>query len=302
MKQTLGTLSSQDITQKLASSGLNLRTPPFDCRIYTTIPDVNEGLQLLYSDYPVSNDAPYNDYHITLRQPASLRRFIRPQVLFDFDGQQPFFPLPYSQAFPMFEWGLNWCVSNHVNTYLVLHSAVVAKNDMAIILPGEPGAGKSTLCAALVQSGFRLLSDELTLIFNNGESVMPIPRPVSLKNASIDVIKGFAPDAVFNKSALDTLKGTVAHMKPPKSSVEQADTPATTRFVIFPRYQPAASTSLSTLSKTTSMMRLVEQSFNYHILGETGFNWLCNLVDRSDCYAFEYSNLDEAIRTFEDLF
>ncbi len=302
MNQTLGELSSQEIRHRLATSGLNLRTPPFNCRIHTKIPDVSEGLQLLYSDYPVADDAPYNDYHITLRQPASLRRLIRPQVLFDFDGRQPFFPLPYAQAFPMFEWGLNWCVSNHVNTYLVLHSAVVAKDDLAIILPGEPGAGKSTLCAALVQSGFRLLSDELTLIFDNGESVMPVPRPVSLKNASIDVMKVFAPDAVFNKSALDTLKGTVAHMKPPISSVEQADTPAAARFVIFPRYLAGATTSLSTLSKTTSMMRLVEQSFNYHILGETGFDWLCNLVDRSDCYEFEYSNLDEAIRTFEDIF
>jgi predicted ATPase len=31
-----------------------------------------------------------------------------------------------------------------------------------VILPAPPGSGKSTLCAALVTRGWRLLSDELT--------------------------------------------------------------------------------------------------------------------------------------------
>ena len=64
----------------------------------------------------------------------------------------------------MLEWGLNWCVAGHAHQYLMLHAAALERNGRAVILPGDPGAGKSTLTAALMLSGWRLLSDEITLV------------------------------------------------------------------------------------------------------------------------------------------
>ncbi len=97
----------------------------------------------------------------------------------------------------MLEWGLNWCVSAHCHQYLIFHAAVIEKSGRALILPAPPGSGKSTLCAGLVNRGWRLLSDELTLIDIASCGVVPLPRPVSLKNASIDVIRAYAPAAAI---------------------------------------------------------------------------------------------------------
>ena len=77
--------------------------------------------------------------------------------------------------------------------YLILHAAVVEKNGLAAILPAPPGSGKSTLTAGLVLSGWRLLSDELTLIERKTGLIQPLPRPMSLKNQSIEVIRQFQP-------------------------------------------------------------------------------------------------------------
>jgi len=83
----------------------------------------------------------------------------------------------------------------------------------AVIMPGVPGAGKSTLCAAFGLSGWRTLSDEHALIPPVSRQVVPLCRPVSLKNESIGVIRSFSSQAVFGPPSRDTHKGTVQHMK-----------------------------------------------------------------------------------------
>ena len=106
-----------------------------------------------------------------------------------------FNPLPAEQAFPLLEWGLNWCVATQCHQYLILHAAVLERGGRALIMPAPPGSGKSTLCAALVARGWRLFSDELALIEIGGGQIVPLPRPISLKNESIDrIISGFWPE------------------------------------------------------------------------------------------------------------
>ncbi len=48
-------------------------------------------------------------------------------------------------------------------------------------------------------------------------------------------------------------------------------------------------------------MRLIECSFNYSVYGRLGFELLADLVQRSDCYDFTYSRLDEAAEVFAQL-
>ena len=81
-------------------------------------------------------------------------------------------------------------------------------------MPGDPGAGKSTLTAALMLSGWRLLSDEIALVDRDDGLLRRLARPVSLKNASIDIIREHDTRAVFGDMAHDTHKGTVAHLEP----------------------------------------------------------------------------------------
>ena len=53
-------------------------------------------------------------------------------------GILPFAPLPLDQAFPMLEWGLNWCVSAHCHQYLIFHAAVVEKSGPRADPSGAP--------------------------------------------------------------------------------------------------------------------------------------------------------------------
>ncbi|UUZ56811.1 hypothetical protein LP419_18445 [Massilia sp. H-1] len=93
-----------------------------------------DGIGLLYADYPLLARADFTDFQVNMRHSRGVRRFAGRQVLFDHDGHTPFKPLPVDQAFPMFEWAMNWCVSSRAHDYLVIHAAVVERDGFAAIL------------------------------------------------------------------------------------------------------------------------------------------------------------------------
>ncbi|MDZ7752592.1 MAG: HprK-related kinase A [Gammaproteobacteria bacterium] len=297
----LSSLSKKEFAGHLRNEGLPLRTGPFVTCIRSPIRSVADGIGRFYADYEVEAPSGFSDFHVRVAPPRGLRRWVRPQVRFAFDGRHPFTPLPLAHAYAILEWGMNWCVSAHSNRYLIIHAAAVAKDERAFILPAPPGSGKSTLCAGLVSRGWRLLSDEMALVATDSGALVPIPRPISLKNESIDVMKRFAPGADIGHLAHDTIKGTVGHMKAPLDSVRRSNEKATPLFVIFPKFERDAPATLSPHSKGRAFMELAKNAFNYSILGKLGFNLLGDVIDQCGCYDFRYGNLEEAITIFNEL-
>ena len=294
-------LSRGDLAQKLRHKGINVNIGTFSINLTSTLTEITDNLLLHYSPYTLNNDQKAADFYINLDAPSLLRRWFRPQVTFSFDGHLPFKPLPQSQAFAMFEWGLNWVIANHAHHYLIIHAAVIEKAGKAFVFPGSPGSGKSTLCAALVTQGWRLLSDEMALLSLNDGYLIPIPRPISLKNESIGIIKTIPGEFYVGDPVHDTAKGTVAHMSATQSCVDQSHQPAIPTTVIFPKYRRGAATTLESLSKGRTFLALAENSFNYHVLGEMAFDHLTKMIDQCQCYNFTYQHLNEAYETMDRL-
>ena len=288
-------LSPDDLRHRLRTPGLALRVGSYVFRIRSPLEAIAQGVALMYAGYPLGAEGEFADFPVGVEAGPFLRRWLQPQARFLANGHRPFKPLPASQALPLLEWGLNWCISNQVFDRLVIHGAVLEKHGQALMLPGRPGAGKSTLCAALAQSGWRLLSDELILADLAAPLIHPLPRPVSLKNHAIRILKDYAPEAVFTEPVHDTAKGSVALMRAPADSISRAQEPALARRVVFPHYVAGSSTDLQPLSRAQACMRLAEQGFNYGLLGKTGFDALATLAAGCECHEFRYSRLDEAV-------
>lgn len=298
---TLAELTAAEVHSRLRRGELVLRSGPIRMAIRCNREDVAAALLLLYADYPVEAPGGFADFHVHLRGTDLLRRWIKPQIIFEHDGHAPFLALPQPQAFALLEWGMNWCIANYCHQYLMAHAAVIERNSFAAILPAPPGSGKSTLCAALVHRGWRLLSDEMTLIDPANCNILGLARPINLKNASIDIMRSFAPDAVFGPIVPDTKKGTVAHLRAPSESVRRVDETARPRWIIFPKYQPDAPPVLSPMPRHSAFLQLAENAFNYAALGRQGFEVLGEVIDMCDCLHFTYSRLDDAIAIFNAL-
>jgi HprK-related kinase A len=253
-----------------------------------------ETVAYFYGDAMRHDGPQVLDFDIRLSRPPGLRRWVRPQIVFRVDGRRPFEAQPLENAFPMYEWGLNWCIATTAHRYLMLHAGSVAFGDHAMILPGMPGSGKSTLSAALHLGGARLLSDEFGLVLPESGAMLAMPRGIPLKNASIEAILEFDPKAPLGPTYPKTRKGRVRHLRPDPASQGRADVPARPRWLVFPHYQAGASEALSPLARHEAFRRLAFNCFNYKLLGETAFRAISTIVHEVDCFSMTFSRLDRA--------
>jgi HprK-related kinase A len=294
----VGTLSHRELAEQLTGAGVVVQLGPFKARIRSGLRSMFSLFHEMYDQHPIDSGLTVHDIDVQLL-PSSPLRLGRRQARFLADGRAPFWPMPAAHAFPALEWGLNWCIASRSHHYLMLHSAVVERGGHAILFPAWPGHGKSTLCTALIHSGWRLLSDEFGLVRPEDGALVPLPRLIPLKNESIDVIRRFRPQAVVGPSFHGTRKGTVAHVRPPADSVRRGQETARARWLVFPRWVADAPLTLEPLPKGQAFLMVATNAFNYHVLGETAFALVTEMVKRCDCYSLTYSDLGEAIAAFE---
>ena len=297
----VGDLSPRELTGLLGGAGLGVQFGPFNLRIRSNLRSLASLAHPLYAPYPLLDPEAISDFHVEIGSPRGLRRWVRPQACFVIDGQSPFAPYAAEHALPALEWGINWCVATRAHHLLMLHSAVVERNGQAMLFPAWPGHGKSTLCAALIHSGWRLLSDEFGLVRPDDGALLPVPRLIPLKNESIDVIRRFSPQAVIGPAFYGTRKGTVAHLRPPLDSIRRAQEPVRPRWFVFPRWIADAPFTLEPMPKSQAFLMVATNAFNYEVLDETAFRLVTEMVRTCDCYSMKYSDLDEAVSALETL-
>lgn len=277
-----------------------LNTAPFSVLVTNRSPSLREALAQLYPSSLLTEIDTSTIYDFSLDVRRRWAGWGRPFHVSS--GQQHFRMTDKAQLVPVFEWGLNWCVASYQHQYLAIHAAVLERGGKAIILPAPPGSGKSTLCAVLMQEGWRLLSDEMCLIDLQSGLIWPYVRPVSLKNQSIALITQWYPDAQLRQITSGTTKGTVGYLLPSDLSWQAYQQPAQPAWVVFPQYQPEQTELMLTpLPKADAFMHLAYNSFNYNVLADEAFTALSALVQRCASYRLEYADINQVIRELNAL-
>ncbi|TBR15206.1 MAG: HprK-related kinase A [Rugosibacter sp.] len=297
----LADVSTIDFAHSLRCGTFRLQVGGFSLRIDSEVDALRTGLRQMYAHYPVSISGGYYDFDLAIRPASLLRRWFRRNVVFCLSGQAPFLPMVADHAHALFEWGLNWTIGSSVHQYLILHSAVVESRGKGVMLAAASGSGKSTLTAELAMRGWRLFSDELALIDGPALRLVPFPRPVSLKNQSIDLVRRRHPEAQFGPLAHDTQKGTIAHLRAPDVSIDRAAETAPPSLIVFPKWTAGAPLRVQPVGAGQAAMRLIDQSFNYPVLGPLGFARLADLAQSAPAWELEYSSLDDAADALDDL-
>ena len=256
------------------------------------------ALEQLYANYPREDGTP----HFTVRLEATRlwRRWLRPQVAIAGDYTLPdAVPVGLQHGLLAPEMAMNLQMALGERHFLLLHAATVERGGRAIILTGESGSGKSTLAALLITRGWRFMGDEFALIDPGSGLVHPFPRPVSLKNESIALIRPEAPNGWFGPVMAATAKGDICHLAPDLDSLAAMHEPAMAAAIVFPRFGFAQ--EQRPVEHGEALVRLTQASTNYTALGELGFAALTRLVTSVPAVAIDYPDSDSGIAQIEAL-
>lgn len=297
---TVGELGVDLFRQALTGAGLSVRLGCFNAKIRTDFDWLAAPLFALYRDYTLTLESVVHSFHLRLTspfRPFGRRRRVRLVV----DGRVPHEDLPLDQALAVLEWGINLVIALRMQTFLMLHSAALERNGGLILLPAAPGSGKTTLCVGLAHRGWRLFSDEFGLVRPGTMDFLPLPRPMPLKNQSINVIRTFAPEAELGPTIYNTRKGTIAHVKAPTESVARSAETAQPRWVVFPRWQAGHPLSLEPVMKSHAFTQLAVNAFNYETIGERAFDTLRSTIGTVQCFRLTYSDLNDAVSALTTL-
>lgn len=290
----IGDLEVGELSRKLTGDGVRIAIGPFVISIRSTNGDIAPTLSRCYSNYSLSSGESFTDARVSVEAPSSnFWRNDRDGVIRLNDGNT-YSEFPRGSELPYIEWGINLCIATRAHHFLMLHAGVLEKNGMALLLPGLPGSGKSTLSAYLMHHGWRLLSDEFAMVTGPDLQIHPFPRLIPLKNESIDVIRRAIPDAQIGPQFEGTPKGTVAHVSPKRTDIARMFETAVPKLIIFPKFEEGAETRLEEDTKPRSFVELTKHAFNYILRGKTAFEMTTRLVDDAECFRLVYSELEEA--------
>lgn len=249
----------------------------------------------MYADHAVVETPGIDDSVVAVRYASALRRVVAPTVQGFVDGRIAFLPVRAGAALVMLESCLNWAVIGSGPDCLMVHAAALERHGRAVILPAQSGSGKSTLTAAMVARGWRLLSDETAVFRTTDHHILPLARPISLKNASIALARdAFGADRL-SETFHGMPKGDLAYLRPPAEAVARMEDAARPAHIVSPRYVAGEALTVQPLSRCQAFRLLVDNAVNYTAMMRSGFDVVRHLVEHCSAASVRYGDLDQVL-------
>lgn len=169
-------------------------------------------------------------------------------------------------------WRLN-AIAGESTEHVLLHAACVAgPSGGAVLLPGGPGVGKSTLTAACLRAGLSYLSDELAAVDRRTGTITPYAKPLGLS----------------------------AELLVPASSLGPvAAGPTAPAALVFPRYEPGADVSEVPLDARWALLALAAHATNLGVLGRPALAWLAGVALACPASQLTYGDATQAVAAVE---
>lgn len=168
-----------------------------------------------------------------------------------------------------------------------LHSAAVAKNGKALVIPANSGAGKSSFTTWLSANGFDYLTDEIILI-DEDRKIDGLARPIQIKPHGIDAVQRLIIDQDLVQPGKFANALPVACVGGKASEQVKHDL----SLFIFPQYKKDAEYSFTQLSSADAGMKLMANHVNARNLEGHGFREMMDIIRSTPCYALEYGGFD----------
>jgi hypothetical protein len=175
---------------------------------------------------------------------------------------------------------------------VTLHAGAVEHDGLGVVLPAPPAAGKSTLVAALVRSGFRYLTDEAVALDGETLAVRPYPKPLTLDPGSWPLFPELEPHADLST---DAYKAAQWHVPPGAFRAGSVGQSCPIRVLVFPRYEAGAEPTLERARRGEALVELARNTFRFREHGPEALELLAEVVRPAVCYRLTTGVLEPAV-------
>ena len=172
----------------------------------------------------------------------------------------------------------------------LLHAGCVARGGRAVLLPGESGAGKTTLTAWLAKHAFDYLTDELVFLRSGSTSLEAFRRPLNVKRGAPRPVAALLA-AGDGDGIMNTPDGFLLSPAVFGQSTDAAEAEA--RLIVFPSYREGAQLALQPISAARTAMRLLASLVNARQLPEHGLAQTTYLALTLPAYTLTWGDLDQ---------
>lgn len=180
----------------------------------------------------------------------------------------------------------------HSRGGLLLHAAALATPAGGVLLPGNAGSGKTTLALWLALRGAGLRTDELVFAPDGAPEVVPCPRPLNLKRASLPALAGLFDPAAVGEAVVEGPLGFLVARAALSPGEPEGPLPAS--LAVFPRYDAGATeASLLPLTPGEAAVALMECNVNARNLPGHGLKEAARLAAGVRGWRLRYANFGQ---------
>lgn len=198
--------------------------------------------------------------------------------------------------------GLEWILINKAiadSSTPILHAAAVTLGPHTLLLPGQSGAGKTTLALALILNDWQLLSDELVPINPSSGTIGSFHRVLCLKNKTVDHLKTIDAHNILHDTVFPI--NDVSVVSPCHFARASSDKDYPITHIVFPHYAQGESPHLRLMEKSEALVKLTACISNRGQLTQRNFDAIAKNIRQIPCHELQSGNLEQTLETLQAL-
>jgi len=172
----------------------------------------------------------------------------------------------------------------------VFHAGACGSGSRCVVFPAATQSGKTTLAAVLMKMGWNLYSDDSVLLQRDTLSVPPMPFALMVREGSWDVLCPRFPE--FDQLPIVSRYGQRVRFLPPQQANQNGHC-AQVAACIFVRFEPHATSEISTLDSMHALLRLQDSGF-WVAHDEQSIGAFLAWMQSTPSYSMTYSDVDQA--------
>lgn len=177
-----------------------------------------------------------------------------------------------------------------------LHAAAIRRDDRCVLLIGDSGAGKSSLCAALGRHGYEILGDDTIVVDNDVAHVRAVPFAPCVKAAGARLLAPYYKSLDEGRIHTRPDGRNVHYLVPPEVPLAPAGRRASPHVLLFPEVVTGMPAELTPLDPMAAFDRLLRSFVPLGgPLSRSRVEGLIAFVSGMTCYTLRTPSLESAV-------